>query len=113
VIGNPPYVRLHNIEDDIKTYFWSHYGSFVGKSDLYCCFIERAISLLKKGGKFGNIISNGWLRLDSFEALRKQIFAQTSVEKIVDFTDYVFANATVKTCILLLRKAKQRLTRLK
>ena len=106
VIGNPPYVRPHNIEDDIKTYFWSHYGTFVGKSDLYCCFIEKAISLLKKGGKFGNIISNGWLRLDSFEALRKQILAQTSVEKIVDFTDYVFANATVKTCILLLGKGK-------
>jgi len=108
VIGNPPYVRPHNIEDDIKTYFWRHYGTFVGKSDLYCCFIERAISLLKKGGKFGNIISNGWLRLDSFEALRKQILAQTSVETIVDFTDNAFATATVKTCILLLRKGKTR-----
>jgi hypothetical protein len=43
VIGNPPYVRPHNISPMEKEYFWGHYSTFVKKSDLYCCFIERGV----------------------------------------------------------------------
>ncbi len=108
VIGNPPYVRPHNLQPHAKEYFWAHYHSFVKKSDLYCCFVEKAISLLNIRGFFGNIISNGWLRLDSFESLRLLLLEQTALIKIVEFTDNVFSKATVKTGILVFRKAQAR-----
>ncbi len=104
VIGNPPYVRPHHLETDAKEYFWGHYSTFVGKSDLYCCFIEKGISLLCQGGSFGFIISDGWLRLDSFEALRLLLLRETAIDRIIDFTGNVFASANVKTAILLLTK---------
>lgn len=113
VIGNPPYVRPHNIAPNVKDIFWKHYSTFVGKSDLYCCFIEKAFSLLKKGGQFGNIVSNGWLRLDSFESLRKALLLNTSINKVVDFTDYVFSNANVKTCILFWEMGKKQENKIK
>src|SRR6202022_3903413 len=47
VIGNPPYVRPHNILPGAKNYYWAHYHTFVKKSDIYCCFIERGVALLK------------------------------------------------------------------
>jgi type I restriction-modification system DNA methylase subunit len=101
VIGNPPYVRPHNLEPEAKDYFWRTYKSFVKKSDLYCCFIEKCVGLLKPNGLFSFIVSNGWLRLDSFEELRKILLFKTSLDTIIEFDDYVF-EATVKTCIFVL-----------
>jgi len=104
VVGNPPYVRPHRLDPQIKEYFWQHYTSFVKKSDLYCCFIERCVSLLKPEGGFGFIVSNGWMRLDSFENLRAFLLNTTSLRKMIEFTYNVFDQATVKTTILLLSK---------
>jgi type I restriction-modification system DNA methylase subunit len=101
VIGNPPYVRPHNIEPEAKEYFWRTYKSFVKKSDLYCCFMEKCVGLLKSNGLFGFIVSNGWLRLDSFEELRKILLSKTTLNIIIEFEDYVF-DATVKTLIFVL-----------
>ena len=104
IVGNPPYVRPHNLSPIVKEYFWKHYSTFVKKSDLYCSFIERALQVLRPGGTLGYIVSNGWLRLDSFEALRKLLISETSVSTVIDFTDYVFENASVRTCIVILEK---------
>ena len=108
VIGNPPYVRPHNILPSDKEYFWRHYTTFVKKSDLYCCFIEKGLRLLKPGGVFGYIVSDGFLRLDSFENLREMLLSETAIQTIIDFTGYVFERANVKTAILLFSKVKPR-----
>ena len=44
VIGNPPYVRPHNLEARVKGYFWQHYKSFVKKADLYLLLSLSAAS---------------------------------------------------------------------
>ena len=106
VIGNPPYVRPHNLAPAVKAYFWGHYSTFVKKADIYCCFIERAVSLLRSGGLLGFIISNGWLRLDSFEKLRRHLLNSTTVLKIFDFTGFVFPRANVLTCMLVLSRSR-------
>ncbi len=104
VIGNPPYVRPHKIESRFKEYYWKTYSGYVKKSDLYCCFLEKSLQLLHETGQFGMIVSNSWLRLDSFEKIRRMILYETSVSSIIDFTNNVFADAAVKTNILLLSK---------
>ena len=95
VVGNPPYVRPHNLEPEAKEYFWRTYKTFVKKADLYSCFMEKSVSLLKPNGIFSYIVSNGWLRLDSFEELRKLLLSKTSLTTIIEFEDMVF-DATVK-----------------
>ncbi len=111
VIGNPPYVRPHNLEARVKGYFWQHYKSFVKKADLYCCFIERSISLLRTKGAFGFIVSSGWLRLDSFEILRKILLDETTLRSIIEFEDNVFHEATVRTLILTFSKGRRKSNR--
>ncbi|MGO8703977.1 MAG: Eco57I restriction-modification methylase domain-containing protein [Candidatus Brocadiia bacterium] len=111
VIGNPPYVRPHNLEARVKGYFWQHYKSFVKKADLYCCFIERSISLLRTKGAFGFIVSSGWLRLDSFEILRKILLDETALRSIIEFEDNVFHEATVRTLILTFSKGRRKSNR--
>ena len=51
VIGNPPYVRPHNLDAETKEYFWKHFPTFVKKSDLYVCFLERGVDLIRDSGR--------------------------------------------------------------
>ena len=104
VIGNPPYVRPQNLEDNTKEYFWGHYKTFIKKSDLYCCFIQKGIGLTKRNGLMSYIVSDGWMRLDSFENLRGYILENTKVKQLVELPDKVFEDATVKTGIFVLEK---------
>ncbi len=101
VIGNPPYVRQEGL-GDAKVYFQSSYKTFGPTADLYVNFIERGLSLLKKTGLFGMIVSNKWLRAAYGKPLREFLTNNASVLQIIDLTGLpVFAKATVRTIILL------------
>ena len=104
VIGNPPYVRPHYLNDEIKRHLWSAFQTYERKADLYVCFMETALKLVKPKGLTSFIVSDGWLRLDSFEKIRQYILQNASVLKIVDFTKDVFDSATVKTCIFVFQE---------
>ncbi len=104
IVGNPPYVRPHNLPAETKSFLWEHFPTFVGKSDLYCCFIQRAIDLARPGGLIAFVVSDGWLRLDSFRAIRNYILSHCEILELVDLPDKVFADASVKTGIFVLRK---------
>lgn len=105
IVGNPPYVRPHNISPIEKKYFWKHYKTFTHKADLYCCFIERGTSLLKPDGRFGYIVSQGWMRLNSFEALREHMLANYRIDQLVELPYRVFADAAVETGIFVLERS--------
>ena len=104
VIGNPPYVRPHYLNDETKRHLWKTFSTYERKADLYVCFIETAISLVKQKGYTSFIVSDGWLRLDSFEKIRIHILNNTSILQIVDFTNDVFDSANVKTCVFVFKK---------
>jgi adenine-specific DNA-methyltransferase len=105
IVGNPPYVRPHNLDDTVKKYFWQHYRTFTHKSDLYCCFMENATRLLKPGGLFSYIVSHGWLRLNSFQELRRFILQNYRILQLVEFPYNVFADAQVATGIFVFEKS--------
>ena len=104
VIGNPPYVRPHYLKDEMKKHLWNAFQTYERKADLYVCFMETALKLVKDKGFTSFIVSDGWLRLDSFEQIRKYVLQNASVLQIVDFTKDVFESATVKTCIFVFQK---------
>ncbi|MFQ6613928.1 MAG: Eco57I restriction-modification methylase domain-containing protein, partial [Fidelibacterota bacterium] len=83
VIGNPPYVRQEMLSK-LKNYFHQHYQVYHGTADLYAYFIERGVTLLKAGGKFGYIVANKWLRANYGQPLRRWL-KQRRIEKIIDF----------------------------
>ncbi|GAI56268.1 unnamed protein product, partial [marine sediment metagenome] len=101
VIGNPPYVRQEEL-GAAKAYYQSHYKTFRSTADLYVNFIEKELSLIKKTGLFGMIVSNKWLRAAYGQPLREFLADGVSVLQIVDLSGLpVFANATVRTIILI------------
>jgi len=103
VIGNPPYVRQEMI-GEFKAYFQNHYEVYHGIADLYTYFIEKAVSLLKKGGLFSYIVANKWMRANYGEPLRRWMKTQ-NIEEIIDFGDLpVFETVTTYPCIIRIRR---------
>ena len=104
VIGNPPYIRPHHLSDETKKLMWSKFDTYEKKADYYVCFIQKTLELSNSGTVITFIVSDSWLRLDSFEKIRALILNKTSVKIVIDFTEDVFENATVKASIVSLIK---------
>ena len=105
VIGNPPYVRPHNLSSTDKEYFWKHYPSFTHKADLYCCFIEKAERVLRVNGRLSFIVSDGWLRLNSFQELRRLFIREFTIDQLVELPFKVFKDAEVVAGIFSVSRA--------
>ena len=103
VIGNPPYVRPHNLSSEYKKYFWKNYKSFTAKSDIYAVFIEKSLFLLKRNGILGIIVSSTWLGLESFSNLR-DIILKNQIIAISKPLKKVFKDATVETILLFVER---------
>jgi len=106
IIGNPPYVRPHNLDSRDKEYFWKHLKTFKAKSDLYNCFMEKGINLIRQRGRFSFIVPHAWTSLESFFEIRKFILENCKILKLVQLPKKVFQDATVETCIFVLCKEK-------
>ena len=104
IIGNPPYVRPHKLTTTTKQLLWAQYSTFVAKSDLYSCFMERGLSLTRQGGRFSYIVPQTWTSLESFTTIRKFIIENAQVLKLVQLPKKVFAEATVETCIFVFER---------
>jgi hypothetical protein len=84
------------------------YSCYNKSADLYCLFVERAYSLLKKNGYFSFIMPNKWMLVDYGKELR-QFMSQTSLKKILNFGDVqIFKDATTYTCIFVSQKSNEK-----
>jgi len=101
VVGNPPYVRQEGLGDD-KVVFKAIYEVFNSIADLYTYFIERGNLLLHRGGRFGMITANKFMRANYGAALRSFLTNKIKLEKLIDFGDLpVFGDATTYPIIIL------------
>src|SRR5947208_2098664 len=66
VIGNPPYIRIHNLVDyypaEIALIQRAFESAEFGKVDIYVCFIERGLRLLTSRGRLGFIVPNKFMQ---------------------------------------------------
>ena len=108
IIGNPPYVRQEGLSG-IKRYLAVRYSAYTSTADLYVYFMERAIRLLRQGGRFGYIVSSSLLRATYAARLRNLLRQSAAVLRIVNFGGLaVFNNAKdTYVCIPLLAKVPQ------
>ncbi|MBU0907508.1 MAG: N-6 DNA methylase, partial [Nanoarchaeota archaeon] len=106
VIGNPPYVRPHNLDNNTKKYLWEKSKVYKAKGDLYASFIEKGINLTKEKGKFSFIVPHTWMGLESFDKLRGYILNNCMINSLVVLPKKVFESAIVETMIFNFQKSK-------
>lgn len=106
VIGNPPYVRVHNLEDDyeeVKSFNFAQDGM----TDLYLVFYELGLRMLNKTGKLCYITPNSWLSSLAATNMRKYIMTHRNLIGLIDLGHYqAFKNTTTYTMIALFDLAR-------
>jgi len=104
VIGNPPYVRVSNIEEEVRPYLYKRYD-ITHRFDIYVVFVLRSYQLLSAKGHLGFILPNKFFTADYGKNLRDFLSSSQSLRSIVDFGDsQVFPGASTYTCLLFLSK---------
>jgi adenine-specific DNA-methyltransferase len=84
VIGNPPYVRLEDIPEEIASYYRDAYPTMRGRADLYVAFFEAALRQLKDRGTCAFICADRWMRNQYGAELREVVTSGYSVDVVIE-----------------------------
>ncbi len=105
VIGNPPYVLCQpsNTKENILNYY-KNFEVASYKIDLFHLFFEKSIHILKRKGKLGFITPNTYLTNKYIKPLRNFILSRTSISKVINHSEAVFAEASVDVATVILEK---------
>jgi hypothetical protein len=103
VVGNPPYVRIQNLDEKLVEYLEQTFESASGKFDLYIPFLERGTALLRQNGLLGMIVPNKFLSANYGAAFRGFATRNRLVRQLVDFeSECVFPGAGTYCCLVFL-----------
>lgn len=99
VVGNPPYVRVHNLEesyDDVKRFRFAGEGM----TDLYLVFFELGFHMLNSTGTLCYITPSSWLSSMAAYTMRQYILRRQNMVSVVDLGHYQpFAGITSYTAV--------------
>lgn len=111
IIGNPPYVRIQNLQNDLVLKMKEEYPELQGNTDLYIYFIIKCINMLKQDGKMIFIIPNSFLYNKSCKKVLNKLINDGLLEYVIDFREKkIFDGFSIYNCILVCNKknAKER-----
>jgi len=106
VIGNPPYSL--QISQEEKKYFRNTLKNLHFKINLFACFIEKSMIILKKRGFFSFIVPNLLFANDSLSKLRKLMLEEFSIGQLINCGDGVFEKVSMPTMVFIITKQKNK-----
>lgn len=105
IIGNPPYIRVQELDYSFIDYCKKKYSVAWKRLDISILFIELANSLLKDDGLNGYITSNQFLSTEYGRKARQFLLKETKIQRIIDYGDLpVFQKALTYVSIFILGK---------
>lgn len=109
VLGNPPYVRHENIDQEVASKYRALYPTMTGRADLFIPFYERSLLSLKDGGVLGFICADRWMRNQYGRGLRQLISDQFAMELVIEMHDVDAFEEEVSAypAITVIRKSQQ------
>lgn len=102
VIGNPPYVRIHNLDGNVKHFSFASRGM----TDLYLVFYEIGLKMLNNIGKLCYITPSSFLKSGAGFSFREYIVKNKNLSALVDLEHFQPFKATAYTCISLFDNTK-------
>lgn len=101
VVGNPPYVRVHNLQGQYDKAKRFHFAKG-GMTDLYLVFFEIGFRMLNASGRLCYITPSSWLNSAAAGNMRAYLLAHRGLSALVDLGHFqAFAGATTYTLITL------------
>jgi len=109
VIGNPPYVNIRRLSQTrdgaVKRYLRERYRCARGAYDLYVLFLEKALELLRPGGRCGMVVPNKIAAAQYAQSCRSLLLQQVTVQEILDVSEMgAFSGTGVYPYVVIWRK---------
>lgn len=108
VIGNPPYVPIDGLTPEERVTYRGRFVTAVERFDLYLLFFERALKLLKPGGRLCFITPEKFEYVHTATPLRK-LLMRYSVEEIAHLNEDTFPGLVTYPAITSLTNQVPRL----
>lgn len=112
VVGNPPYIRIHNLDERTRDFIKNknNFNFGDGTTDIYIAFYDLGLQMLKKDGRLGYISPNSFMKNTSQKKFRDFLINNKYIFKIFDFKNSkIFDGVDAYTCICILNKNKERI----
>lgn len=87
VVGNPPYIRSEDLDDEVEAEYRSRWATMRGRADIYIGFYERSLGVLREGGRLGFICADRWMRNSYGKHLRGLVVSNYAVETVWQMHD--------------------------
>jgi adenine-specific DNA-methyltransferase len=109
VVGNPPYVRLEQIDPRRVDLYRRECPTMRGRSDLYVGFIECGLRALREAGVLGFIVADRWMHNQYGAALRAFVASGFSVDTVLQMhnVDAFEEAVSAYPAITVIRRAPQ------
>lgn len=103
VVGNPPYIRIHNLDEETRKILKNEFIFSEGTIDIYVSFFELGFKLLNEKGQLGFITPNSYLHNSSYIKFRKYLKEYKAVKSITDFkANKIFKKFSTYTAITII-----------
>ncbi|MCM1067178.1 MAG: SAM-dependent methyltransferase [Muribaculaceae bacterium] len=106
VVGNPPYVRVHNLDASFEAVKRFRFGTG-GMTDLYLVFYEIGLRMLAPGGTLCYIAPGSWTSSLAGSRMREYIVEHRNLVSVIDLGHFQPFKATTYTMIALFRKGRR------
>jgi hypothetical protein len=110
IILNPPYIKIQELPVEYRKFLQNNYSCLwkSGNFDIYLAFIAKCIQLLDQNGVMISIHPNTFLTNKSALRLRKYLFENRFIEKIINFEHQpIFDGVAVYCCIVKFSKRER------
>ena len=101
VCTNPPYMGSSNMNGLLAEYLRTRYTDY--KTDFFSAFVIRCTYYAKRDGYLGFLTPYVWMFIQSYEALRKELYSNRTIETLIQFEYSAFEEATVPICTFAFR----------
>jgi len=103
VVWNPPYIRIHNLDDKTRKLIKKEFIFSEWTIDIYISFFELGFKLLNKKGTLGYITPNSYLHNSSYLKFREYLLHNKAIKELIDFKDHkVFKWFSTYTAITII-----------
>ncbi len=104
VVTNPPYMGGKGMSNSLRQFVSEKFEPY--KSDLFSCFVIRCTEMCSARGYLGFLIPYVWMFIQSYEDMRNFIYANKTIETLIQFEYSAFEEATVPICTFALKNSK-------
>ena len=102
-VTNPPYAGMSKMNGRLNAYIQNNYVEY--KSDMFSVFIVKSSYMTLKNGFCAFLTPYVWMFIQSYEKMRQYLYANTTIETLIQFEYSAFEEAIVPICTFAFRNS--------